>query len=520
MINFKITKYRFIFLGALILFMGCEEIVSVPDISEETVTIVSPNNGFISTNTRVALRWKSLEFADTYNIQVAQPSFAQPTAVVVDTIISDSTQNLRRLTTNLNPSPYQWRIKGINSDFETGYSIASFTVDTLQGVDDISNTQVILNAPINDAVVTTETLLFNWNSVFGATSYTLQIATPTFENPIQLLTNEDIEATSFQTTLPNNAYQWRVKAKNQISETDYTTEAFMVDTQAAADISSEEVMLLAPTDMALFQTPNIQFTWEAVAAAESYQLQVATPNFTNPLQFVVNTTLTETASESFTIPEGSYQWRVKALNTSSETGYSTRAFEVALGNDLSQQVTQLIAPSQGAVVANETVNFTWEPLAAATSYQLQIAQPDFANPVQIIADDLVDDALTQTYMLEEGAYEWRVKAINATSETPFSSAHFDVDTNAELSDQTVLILSPIDGYVSSSTSVNLQWEALSQATVYRVIITDETGAVFLEETTANTILGVDFISGNYLWKVRAENASQNTPYSEQSIIIQ
>ena len=97
---------------------------------------------------------------------------------------------------------------------------------------------------------------------------------------------------------------------------------------------------------------------------------------------------------------------------------------------------------------------------------------------------------------------------------------FTVDFNAELSDQSVVIISPIDGFVTSNTSVNLQWEELAQATLYRVIITDETtGEVFLEQTTAGGILGVTFTSGSYSWKVRAESAAQNTPFTEQSITI-
>lgn len=509
-------------LAILSLCTACEEIISVPDISEKLVTIVAPVDGSILTGALVNFNWETIEFAEQYQVQVASPGFGNATAIVVDTILGDSTQSIRRFRAELPAANYQWRVRALNSNYSTEYMSASFVVDTTEVVEDISDITIELIAPTSDAVITSHDVQFTWESIGVANNYVFQIAYPDFVNPIQIVEDLILEETSVQTTLENNSYQWRVKAINQDSETAFTTRNFVIDDgNVDNDLSEENVTLLAPANNAVLMETEVSFTWEAVQGATSYSIQVARPNFDNPEQVVVNASFDTADSQSFIVPEGDYEWRVKASNDTSSTAYNSQPFSVILGTDLSVQNVVLVAPAMGTVVNTNIVNFTWESLNAADMYHLQIAQPNFTNPVQIVVDQTYDSAVSQSFMLSEGPYEWRVKATNTSSETEYTTNAFEVDFNAELSDQTVVVISPIDGFVTTNTSVNLQWEPLSQATLYRVIITDiVTGDIFLEQTSSNAILGVNFVSGSYEWKVRAENASQNTVFTSQTILIQ
>lgn len=515
------SHIHFFLFAVLLIFIGCEEVISVPDISDENVTVFSPIDDAQLTNNEVAFSWEAVDFSEQYEIQIATPTFENGNEIVLDTTILDSL-NDRRFTKFLASDNYQWRIRAINSNYNTPFILNSFSVLGDDEEDDLSNNSITLIAPANNSQLDTEIIQFSWEALQNASSYAIQIAYPDFENPIQLVVNTTTDVPSYETTLADNQYEWRVQGVNDSSETPYTTRGFIVETgDDGTDITSSVVMLLAPSNGVVLTNSEVNFSWEAVQNATRYFLQVARPDFENPEQFLVNTSFENADTRTFSLPEGNYAWRIKAQNDSSETSYSSSNFEISLGDDLSSQEIVLIAPSAGTVLSQTSINFTWENLPAANEYVIQIATPDFINPQQIVIDEISNTSASQTYTLVEGSYEWRIKGQNVSSETPFTTNDFTVDLDAQLSDQEIVIISPIDGFVTANPSVNLQWEPLEQATLYRVIITDlNSGTVFLEETINATVLGVNFSPGNYEWKVRAENTTQNTPFTSQTIVIQ
>jgi hypothetical protein len=96
-------------------------------------------------------------------------------------------------------------------------------------VEDISNRSVQTIAPSNGSVIGKGNIQFTWNAVTDATVYKLQIATPTFTNATQVVTDTVIEKTSFSVNLPIGIYQWRVQAQNENFNTLYTTNSFEID---------------------------------------------------------------------------------------------------------------------------------------------------------------------------------------------------------------------------------------------------------------------------------------------------
>ncbi len=93
------------------------------------------------------------------------------------------------------------------------------------------------------------------------------------------------------------------------------------------NISNTTVTILAPTHRATVFKGVVNFNWTIVDDADSYQIQIATPTFTNASQIVIDTTITKTSfSKNLTV--GVYQWRVNALNSDYQTKYTTTSFEV------------------------------------------------------------------------------------------------------------------------------------------------------------------------------------------------
>lgn len=200
------------------IFFSCEEIFYETDISEAVIEILAPtNNAELSIGTQT-FSWKLIEGSEGYIIQIATPNFENATQIELDSITKETS-----MTKELVSNDYQWRIKALNSEYETAFTTASFKVKT-----DISDSVVAILAPANNAELSIGTQTFTWNPVEGAEEYVIQIATPDFENATQIVLDLNTTETSMTKDLIVNDYQWRIKAMNSGSETTYTTNSFSV----------------------------------------------------------------------------------------------------------------------------------------------------------------------------------------------------------------------------------------------------------------------------------------------------
>ncbi|MCD2260795.1 hypothetical protein [Psychroserpens luteolus] len=93
------------------------------------------------------------------------------------------------------------------------------------------------------------------------------------------------------------------------------------------DISQDTITVLAPTSNSTLAVGNVIFSWNDVQYAESYRLQLATPNFENASQILLDSTVTST-NFSKLLELGNYEWRVRAENSGFQTAYSTQNFTV------------------------------------------------------------------------------------------------------------------------------------------------------------------------------------------------
>ncbi|WP_405610894.1 hypothetical protein [Polaribacter sp. Asnod1-A03] len=100
--------------------------------------------------------------------------------------------------------------------------------------------------------------------------------------------------------------------------------------------------------------------------------------------------------------------------------------EAIFVEDLSNENVVLLAPLNNTEVTNGTVQFNWEDVQEATSYEIQIAKPSFATASQIFLDSITDVTFISKE-LEVGDYEWRVSALNSGYNTDYSLGVFKVN---------------------------------------------------------------------------------------------
>lgn len=270
------------------------------------------------------------------------------------------------------------------------------------------------------------------------------------------------------------------------------------------DISDKTVTLIAPTNNAQFFSTGVTFTWDGVEDATKYILQIAKPNFTAPLQIVLDTTITTT---SFTqqLPIGNYEWRVKAANESSSTAFTSRTISIVSNSDFQSNTVSLTTPANNLITNVAAQSLSWQAIIGATSYQVQV----YDNNNTLVLNQTTANTI-YNYTFPEGTYQWRVRAFNGTDYTLYSSRSALIDLTAP---NTPVLTSPANTG-TATTSVTFQWNrtpisgSTENDTIY--IYTNSTVTNLYSQIQTTSPYTVTLPVGTYYWRVKASDTAGNT----------
>jgi YVTN family beta-propeller protein len=181
-------------------------------------------------------------------------------------IVNGTTNSATSLTAGTNPAAV-----AVNTVTDMIYvaneGSASVTVITGPGPG-----QPVLSSPSNGATGQMSTLTLSWNSVSGATSYTVQVSTGSnFSNTVVNQSAAGLSATVGGLVYGGTGYYWRVGAVNT-SGTDWSyTWSLVTLTVPAAPV------LATPINGLLFTAgADYDLTWNEAANATSYTCQIST----------------------------------------------------------------------------------------------------------------------------------------------------------------------------------------------------------------------------------------------------
>jgi hypothetical protein len=87
---------------------------------------------------------------------------------------------------------------------------------------DLRDKQVTLISPVNNISTTDTIQTFYWEILDGATEYQLQIVSPRFDSVARLIEDTITGKNTFLIDLDTNNYQWRVRAINSSTFSDYS----------------------------------------------------------------------------------------------------------------------------------------------------------------------------------------------------------------------------------------------------------------------------------------------------------
>jgi len=283
------------------------------------------------------------------------------------------------------------------------------------------------------------------------------------------------------------------------------------------DLSGKKLVLVAPGDSIKTDLSTQTFYWEELKGALDYNLQIVIPSFNKIQQFVLDTTIT---SHSFIVnlSPGKYEWRVRAQNGSSKTGYIVRMFEIDSTMDLTKQKVLLTSPADEISTNNRKILFGWSRLYNATGYNVQIWKPDLTG--SIVKDTTITTiSASMGSDLADGNYVWGVKAFNANTNTNLATRKVTIDRTAP----TIIpaLTSPQNKAHLTSWPVNLTWNRSDSDggsnlfdSIYVAVDTFFTAKVTSYKSLDKTYSLTLSDDTTYFWKVKTiDMAGNRGPFS-------
>lgn len=307
----KISFKYFLFL-VLLTFISCEEILMVDDISKKEVSLTAPANNSALSSTGITFSWETVEGADKYQLQIAIPSFDSPQQIILDTLVTKNSY-----TQQLNIGKYEWRIRAVNSAYETAYFKRSFEI---LNNDDFQNNTVVLLTPSNNLITKTALQKLSWDAIIGATDYQLQV----LDENSTLVKEQNSASTFFNFTFDEGKYTWKVRASNGTAQTLYTSRSILVDTKAP-----NTPILSTPTNASTTTNKSIDFQWNRTPISGSIErdsIYVYTESALTNLNFKDR----GISPYNKTLTAGTYYWFVKSFDEAGNQSTRSAVFNFTI----------------------------------------------------------------------------------------------------------------------------------------------------------------------------------------------
>jgi hypothetical protein len=285
---------------------GCNDLIE-PDISGEPVALLAPAAGARSTTVVQRFQWTAVPNARTYRVQLATPTFAGMTRLVLDTVVRQLT-----LARTLAPGSYEWRVQAANAGYETAFTTRALTIDSTGS---LAGQVVQLGAPAAGFATNAALLSFSWSRLPMAQQYRLSV-TPNPRGaslaPLDSVVGP-VTSVALRLARQSQTYQWKVTALNATGQAVSASQSFEVDLTPPTAPT-----LVSPGAAASFLTQPIALSWTRTAAdvvqdsVFIYRADQATL-FTGYPRLNGSTGLT-LSSTSTPLVTGTYYWAVRSVD--------------------------------------------------------------------------------------------------------------------------------------------------------------------------------------------------------------
>lgn len=245
----------------------------------------------------VTFQWNAVAGAASYSVQVATDSTFVSGIVFNQSGITATSVTAGNLASG---AAYYWHVNAVSVSGASAWSAANLFTTVAAAP--------VLIAPVNSANNVAITVSLSWNAVKTATAYSLQVSPDsTFAAPLMFNGTATTQAMSGLTN--NTVYYWRVSATNAGG-----TSAWSARYQFTTIVAPPAAPKLSGTgNNASASTITLSLTWDSVANANSYLVQVAKDSLFG--QIVYSETGPATSIQVMGLAINAiYYWRVNATN--------------------------------------------------------------------------------------------------------------------------------------------------------------------------------------------------------------
>lgn len=464
--------------------------VVVPD----PPTLISPVNDSINVSLTPFLDWSDVGGATQYRVQVSTTSSFSSTVIDIGGLTNSGYYVQPGVL--LNNTVYYWRSLAANSGGEGLWSSAwNFT--TVPAVPSVP----VLYYPSNGATGVQTTVTLKWLSSIGASSYHVQVSlNNTFQaNVIDEDVNDTLYAIPSGILSGTTQYFWHVKASNIGGSSAYSG-PWSFTTGIAPPAAP--VLVSPPNHSTGVPISGILFSWNTVAGANSYRIQISTsPTFSTTVANVNTGSQTQYTHNSPVLNYNTmYYWRVRATNSGGDGLWSQVWDFTTIIASLAPPT--LIYPANNSTNISLTPNMDWTDVSGATGYRLQIAtNTSFTVPVLNVVVDSVSHYQVPSGILQGyTVYYWRVATINGGGQGSYST----VWKFTTLQTFTLNLKVYLEGFYNGSTQVS-DTVKVFLANALNFNGADTSSAILGTDGLCNNISFAKATSGNYWIVVKHRN---------------
>ncbi|MBA3872233.1 MAG: DUF11 domain-containing protein, partial [Anaerolineae bacterium] len=475
---------------------------------------LTPANGIsLPVTPTITFTWQPVVNATGYQVQIATD--AAFTVNLTTYAVNNGTVGSLVVPAASVAGSYYWRV---NVNLGSGIVISPF-YRSFTSPSAPPPAPILIN-PVTGGATNSTTPTLTWSSIKDLIgrdmTYQIQVDnTATFISP-EYSANGLTSTSTATSTLANGSYSWRVRAisgSNLVGAWS-TVRTFIVDT-----LPPPAPALSAPANGVMLAVGRPTFSWLASAGANHYRLQVDDDAaFGSP---EINAFPITTLSYALitTLQQGTYSWRVQAYDAAENVSAwsAVRTFKINV---------QLTPANGASLTPTATITCTWQPVATAVGFQLQIAT-DSAFTANLTTYDINSGTVgtrTVPAAAVAGTYYWRVNVNlgNGLVISPFYRS-FVAPAVAPLAPA---LINPTAGFLSNVSGVTLSWsevkDLVGRTMIYQIQV-DNAATFASPEFAVSNVSGtstttISLPNGIYNWRVRTLLSNNSPVMSAWSII--
>ncbi len=271
--------------------------------------------------------------------------------------------------------------------------------------EDLDGQGVVLLTPASGYTTTVNQIQFRWEAVPNATSYRLQVARPDLIEPLSFPVDSTMSSTSFTFSFTPGTYQWRVRAENGQSHTDWFSRAFII--ASSESLTGQIPVLVSPANGSITNGTSVTFQWDTLPFTGTHHFELRANSQTGSVLQELSTPANEVTLDA--LADGHYAWGVQARNNVPSA--SEYAFRLLTIDATPPSAPTPLLPVNNATTADHHVNFIWQSgTDALTATTDSLIVRNVSSQV-VVAESLLSAPFADS--LATGTYTWIVRTLDA-----------------------------------------------------------------------------------------------------------